>query len=327
MSTENVTVLFTDLVGSTQLASGLAPDAADELRRAHFAALRRAVASSGGTEVKNLGDGLMVVFATASAGLSCAVTMQQDVDRDNRRSDHHLGLRVGLSGGEVTKEGDDYFGDAVVEASRLCARAEAGQILASELVRATAGRRSPHGFQALGGLELKGLPEPLATVEVDWEPVDDVDAASCAIPLPSRLTLRPGIGVIGRDQERALLTDAVKRATAGEGREVVLVCGEAGVGKTTLVAEVVRSAFEAGACVLLGRCDEELGAPYQPFAEALGHFVSHGPQEQLWSHVQTTVPSSTGWSPVSAGAWGLSPHRRAPTRTPSGTCSSGRRWA
>ena len=117
-------------------------------------------ASSGGTEVKNLGDGLMVVFATASAGLSCAVTMQQDVDRDNRRSDHHLGLRVGLSGGEATREGDDYFGDAVVEAARLCARAEGGQILASELVRATAGRRSPHGFQALGELELKGLPEP-----------------------------------------------------------------------------------------------------------------------------------------------------------------------
>ena len=50
------------------------------------------------------------------------------------------------------------------------------------------------------------------------------------------------------------------------------------------------AAFEAGACVLLGRCDEELGAPYQPFTEALGHFVAHGPEEQLRSHVQTYGP-------------------------------------
>ena len=69
MTTENVAVLFTDMVGSTALASGLAPDAADEVRRGHFSILRQAIAEAGGTEVKNLGDGLMVVFASASAAL------------------------------------------------------------------------------------------------------------------------------------------------------------------------------------------------------------------------------------------------------------------
>ena len=69
MTTENVTVLFTDMVGSTALASSLAPDAADELRRGHFAILRQAVAEAGGTEVKNLGDGLMVVFALGVGGV------------------------------------------------------------------------------------------------------------------------------------------------------------------------------------------------------------------------------------------------------------------
>ena len=87
--TENITVLFTDLVGSTELSSGLSPAAADQLRRGHFSALRQAIASSGGTEVKNLGDGLMVVFATASAALACAVRMQQLVDRDNRKASSH----------------------------------------------------------------------------------------------------------------------------------------------------------------------------------------------------------------------------------------------
>jgi class 3 adenylate cyclase len=90
--TENITVLFTDLVGSTELASSLAPEAADDLRRSHFSALRQAIAASGGTEVKNLGDGIMVVFATASAALACAVAMQQAVDRDNRSAGRSLSL-------------------------------------------------------------------------------------------------------------------------------------------------------------------------------------------------------------------------------------------
>jgi class 3 adenylate cyclase len=307
VSTEHVTVVFTDLVGSTQLSSSVDPDTADRLRRAHFAALRPAIASSGGTEVKNLGDGLMVVFATASAALSCAVSMQQAVDRDNRGSEHRMGLRVGLTAGEATKEGDDYFGDPVIEAARLCARAEGGQILASELARATAGRRSPHQFRSVGALELKGLPEPVPTVEVAWDPIDDADLAARAVPLPPRLALRPGIGVVGRGPESDLLSEAFKRTSAGEGREVVLVSGEAGVGKTTLAADIVRTAYEAGACVLLGRCEEELGAPYQPFAEALGHLVTHGPVDLLRAHVEACGPELDRMVPALARRLGSLP--------------------
>ena len=171
MTTENVTVLFTDLVGSTALASSLAPEAADELRREHFSILRQAIAEAGGTEVKNLGDGLMVVFASASAALACAVAMQQGVERDNRDREQSVGLRVGLSGGEVSREDDDYFGDPVVEAARLCAACESGQILAADVVRLMAGRRSRHECRSLGELSLKGLPDPVETVEVRWEPL------------------------------------------------------------------------------------------------------------------------------------------------------------
>ena len=91
MTTENVAVLFTDMVGSTALASSLSADAADELRRVHFSILRQAIAESGGTEVKNLGDGLMVIFRSASASLSCAVGMQQGVERDNRGREQSVG--------------------------------------------------------------------------------------------------------------------------------------------------------------------------------------------------------------------------------------------
>jgi class 3 adenylate cyclase/tetratricopeptide (TPR) repeat protein len=284
-ATENVTVLFTDLVGSTELSTSLSSEAADDVRRRHFSTLRQAIATSGGTEVKNLGDGLMVVFPVASAALACAVAMQQAVHRDNATAERPLGLRVALSAGEATKEDGDYFGDPVIEAARLCARAEGGQILAADLVRANAGRRSPHVFTSVGELELKGLPEPLETLDVGWDPLTEEAATSAIVPLPARLALRPGVGVVGRAEELGGLFAALKRVAAGEGREVVLIAGEPGQGKTTLVAEVARHAQEEGMTVLLGRCDEELGAPYRPLQEALTHFVAHADEALLRSHV------------------------------------------
>ena len=286
MATENVTVLFTDLVGSTALSSSLTQDASDELRREHFSILRQAVAESGGTEVKNLGDGLMVVFGATSAALGCTVAMQQGVDADNRSGDRTVGLRVGLSVGEVSKEeGADYFGDPVVEAARLCARCESGQILAAEVVRLMAGRRSRHECRPLGALELKGLPDPVETVEVAWEPLTATESSSAeSVPLPGRLVFRPTVGVVGRDAEITTITEAFKRVAGSEGREVLLVSGEAGLGKTTLVAEATRTAFEDGACVLFGHCEEDLATPYQLFAEALGHYVTYAPEERLVTH-------------------------------------------
>jgi class 3 adenylate cyclase/tetratricopeptide (TPR) repeat protein len=284
LAIESATILFTDVVGSTELAQRLSPDAADDVRRGHFSILRQAIAETGGTEVKNLGDGLMVVFSSASAALACGVAMQQGVERDNRDREHSVGLRVGLSGGEVTREDDDYFGDPVVEAARLCATCESGEVLAAAIVRMTAGRRSRHECRSLGELILKGLPDPVETVEVLWAPLGGADSAA-SIPLPVRIAVRPAVGVVGREAEVQAMTDAAKRVAAREGREVLLISGEAGLGKTTLVAEVARSAFDTGACVVFGHCEEDLATPYQLFAEALGHYVTHAPEDQLVAHV------------------------------------------
>jgi class 3 adenylate cyclase len=284
--TENLTILFSDIVGSTQLSHLQSPDDADELRRRHFALLRKAVTEAGGTEVKNLGDGLMVIFASASAALGCAVTMQQAVEYDNRDRRHPpVGLRIGLSGGEVIPEDNDYWGDPVIEAARLCALCDGGQILAAEIVRLTAGRRSNHRYQDLGGLTLKGLPERVECTEVHWDPYDV--APNSTIPIPARLPARPGSGVIGRTIELATIRDAVKSTAAGEMHLALLIAGEAGQGKTTLVAEAARAAFDGGCCVLFGHCEEDLATPYQLFAQALGHFVAHAPEEQLLAHVAT----------------------------------------
>jgi class 3 adenylate cyclase/tetratricopeptide (TPR) repeat protein len=298
MTIENMAVLFTDMVGSTTLASSLSPDAADEVRRGHFSILRQAVTEAGGAQVKNLGDGLMVVFTSTSGALSCAVAMQQGIERDNRARAQPVGLRVGLSVGEVTHEDDDYFGDPVVEAARLCASCTGGQILAADVVRLMAGRRSRHECVPVGPLVLKGLPGPVSTVEVRWEPLGG--AATNSVPLPGRLRVRPPAGVVGRDAEILTLSDAFKRVAAGEGREVVLISGEAGLGKTTLVAETARAAFDAGACVLFGHCEEDLATPYQLFAEALGKYVTHATEEQLLAHVAAHGSELAGLVPALA---------------------------
>ena len=262
-------VLFTDLVGSTALRSRLGEDAAERLRRDHDALVTTAVEAGRGHTVKNLGDGIMATFTGASDAVGAAVAIQQVIARHNRSGLATLEVRIGISAGDVVFEGDDCFGTPVIEAARLCAAAQGGQILASEMVRWLA--RSAGGtYIPVGSLELKGLDEPVPAVEVGWEPLPP-----SAVPLPSFLT---DIGriFVGRDGELDRLGQLWKEATAGELR-LALLAGEPGVGKTRLAAELARTVHDSGATVLAGRCDEDLGVPYQPFVEALRHFVDHAP--------------------------------------------------
>jgi class 3 adenylate cyclase len=106
MATETITVLFTDLVGSTELPSRLGEATADELRREHFGLLRAALADAGGQEIKNLGDGLMVTFEGVGAGLACAVAMQQTLAA-RPASSEALSIRVGVGVGEAESEDGD----------------------------------------------------------------------------------------------------------------------------------------------------------------------------------------------------------------------------
>ena len=176
--TQTVTLLFTDLVGSTALASGLDREAGESLRQTHFGLLQDAATASGGVVVKNLGDGLMVVFTSPTRALACAVAMQQGIDRHNRRHEVPLAIRVGLSIGEVVEEDGDFFGEPVIEAARLSAAADGGQILATDTVRVIVGRHAVCEPTPVGDRELKGLPQPVSVVEVGWEPAVPDDAAA-----------------------------------------------------------------------------------------------------------------------------------------------------
>ncbi|MHB8466066.1 MAG: ATP-binding protein [Acidimicrobiales bacterium] len=274
-----VTILFTDVVGSTETLGRVGEVAANALRQDHFTTLRASIAEHRGEEIKNLGDGLMVVFASAIDAVACAVAMQEATARTAAK------IRVGLDVGEPFREGGDYFGTPVVVASRLCAAATVGQILASDLVRALASTRASATFHDAGYLALKGIAEPVAAWEVAWE----VPASPSQLPLPAALGTGNRVPFVGRQRELDQLLVDWKAARDGR-RTVSLLAGEPGIGKTRLAAELAAHAHEHGGVVLFGRCDEEPLTPYQPFVEALDHVIRHVSADELEALLGDTAP-------------------------------------
>jgi class 3 adenylate cyclase len=276
VSRATTTVLFTDVVGSTELRGRLGDDAAEELRRVHDRLLAQAVESNGGRMVKGLGDGIMATFAGASDAVSAAVAIQQEIDRLVRSGKVAvpLAVRVGVSAGDVVIDEGDVHGTPVIEASRLCAAAGGGEILVADVVRILAGSTGDHDYAPVGPLTLKGLEHPVVATRVEWRP-----AALSTVPMPAFLT-DVGRIFVGRDAEVERIGQLWKEALAGE-RRVALLGGEPGVGKTRLAAQVAAQVHDEGGVVLVGRCDEDLGVPYQPFVEALRHYVDHTPPADL----------------------------------------------
>ncbi|HKY77427.1 MAG TPA: AAA family ATPase, partial [Acidimicrobiia bacterium] len=273
-----VALLFTDLVGSTELLTRLGDDAAEELRHRHFSLLRRAIADSGGAEVKTMGDGVMVSFPSCLAAVTCAVAMQHAVVAHNEGNlDHRIAIRVGVDAGEPFQDEDDFFGTSVTVAKRLCDKADGGQILVSEVVAALVGSRGGFPFRSAGRLRLKGLPQPLAAVFVDWDS-STAKGQRLTTQSRSRRALAPrGPRLVGRDREMAVLDEALDRTRSGQ-FACVLLEGDPGVGKTRLADEVV---FAARGIALTARA-YPLGdtAAFGLWAEALERcFRDMGPAD------------------------------------------------
>ena len=263
-----ISILFTDVVDSTALATALGPDRADEVREAHDGAVARAVHAAGGTIVKHLGDGFMATFPGPSAACDAAIRSQQGVAKVAERLGVDLAIRVGIAMGEATSEGDDWFGPPVVEAARLCAAAGPGGILISD--RAAAMGTIDATTSSVGELELKGLDRPVPASLVAWQ-----GRSEDPVPLPSALRASARLPFVGRADVAARLAERFERAVA-VGGGLVLVAGEPGIGKSRLVAELATSAHADGAVVAFGRCDQDALFAYQPFTEAIRHLHEHG---------------------------------------------------
>jgi class 3 adenylate cyclase len=278
MASRTCTILFTDLVGSTELRSRLGDDAFDARRRDHDKLITDALARHDGELVKHEGDGVMAVFASAADALSCAIAVQQGLARERRRDEAPFVARVGVSAGDVSEEAGDFHGTPVVEAARLCSAAQGDQILAADVVRVLAGTRGGHQFELVGTLELKGLAEPLTTWAVAWA------REASRVEIPSRLGELAARGAcVGRDNELEAVVTAWKRATTGE-RRMVMVAGEPGIGKTRLAAEIAARVVDHGGVALHGWCDEDLGRPYQPWVQALSAYARASDADDLAAH-------------------------------------------
>ncbi len=285
---ELATILLTDLVGSTRLATSVGPARADELRDEHFEVLREAIRSSGGREFKNTGDGLMVAFSSASAAVGCAALMQQLFERRYRRAEQQLHVRIGLGAGESTVQHGDYFGMPSIEAARLCDKAPGGGILISPTVKMLAGRCENVELESVGELELKGIPDRVEAFAVRWAALEDesADAAGAGRwPLPPVLRSVPPVSYVGRVAERAVVEHARAAVRTGE-RRVMFVSGEPGIGKTRLAAYAAHGAHAEGFVVCWGACSEELAAPYEPWIDVCAQLVEHAPDELLAEYVQ-----------------------------------------
>jgi class 3 adenylate cyclase len=279
---ELATIYLVDLVGSTRLATSVGPARADELRAEFFALLHDAIDASGGREFKNTGDGLFVAFSSASAAVKCAVLTQQLFERRYRGAEQQLHVRIGLGTGESTVKDGDYFGMPSIEAARLCDKAPADGILASPMTKMAAGRVDGARFESVGELELKGIPEPVEAFTVVWEPLEpeQADARVGRWPLPEALRGVPRIAYVGRTVERAWLEQARASARSGE-RQLVLLSGEPGIGKTRLASYSALSANADGFAVCWGACSEDLAVPYEPWITVCSQLVEHAPEAVL----------------------------------------------
>jgi class 3 adenylate cyclase len=271
-------ILFTDVVGWTELGDRLGDDAADAIRREHFAAVRAALDAHRGKEIKTVGDSVLSTFRSALDAVRCAVAIQADAAFGPIR------VRIGVHAGEPITEEGHVFGTAVNVASRLCAVAEPGEVVVSDLTRSLLGRRGNFSFESTGPLQLKGLREqmlafrlrgdaPAAAVERPPTPAARTETSAPFRPVQPLLCPV----VVGRDRELSRLTTLVTAAIDGAGGAVGLV-GDAGVGKTRLCREMTDRANQLGAVVVAGRAvPGETPVPYRPLTEALLTAFRSGP--------------------------------------------------
>jgi class 3 adenylate cyclase/pimeloyl-ACP methyl ester carboxylesterase len=158
------TILFTDLVGHTEMMRRLGDDRGREVLREHERITRELLKQFGGAEVKTMGDGFMASFASVTKAMDCAISLQRAF---GAHEGEPLQVRVGLNAGEPIEEDGDLFGSTVIMASRIAAKAGAGEILIPEPLRHLLTGKS-YVYADRGETMLKGFEDPVRLYEVRW---------------------------------------------------------------------------------------------------------------------------------------------------------------
>ena len=166
---ETMTILFSDIKGSTEITDRLGDIAAQDLFKKHNTIVREQVSEFQGYEIKSMGDGFMLAFPSALNGILCAVQIQKMLYGHNSSSEGEpILVRIGLHTGEVIKENEDYFGRNVILASRISSQAKENQILVSSILKEMTASFNQLEFDTPMSVSLKGLPGDTLVYPVNW---------------------------------------------------------------------------------------------------------------------------------------------------------------
>ena len=273
-----LTFLLTDIEASTPLweRHGAAMGAA---LAGHQELITRTVAGHGGRVIKRQGEGdsTLSVFVRASDAVAAALTLQRALGRARWPGEIALPTRVALHTGEAELRDGDYFGPALNRAARLRSLGRGGQILLSRATAELVADQLPEGagLVDVGSHLLKGLSRPENVYAVAHP-----DLAAAPPVLTERAEHPDQVAFVGRRAERAELGGALDSALGGQGK-LVLVAGEAGIGKTRLAEELGAEARSREARVTWGRCREGTAPAYWPWRQALRAYAAGRPPEEV----------------------------------------------
>jgi class 3 adenylate cyclase len=274
-----VTIMFTDVEGSTRLLSTRGFTESHEIMKAYEAIIEEKVAEHAGRRIKGLGDGMMISFGSVRHGVECALEIQRAIGEYSKQNpERKIRVRIGLNTGEVVEEAGDIFGAAVNVAARVAGKARGGEILVSDVVRQLVGPMAEMQFALRGRYRLKGFPDRWRLHQVT---PGEVKEAARALPT--------GDGFVDREQERLDIRMVLERAATGSGG-MLFVTGAPGIGASRLASEVAGEATGKGWLVLSGRCMDQDGAPYAPFREILAAAVAAATSKTLQDAAEDNGP-------------------------------------
>jgi class 3 adenylate cyclase/tetratricopeptide (TPR) repeat protein len=290
-----VTVLFADIEDSTAMVAEADPEDAAEQIQPAVTAMREAVRRHHGTVNRVAGDGIMALFGAPLAyedhavrACSAALEIVRDV---TRRTDGAVKVRVGMHSGEVLLRGvendfaTDYdaYGGTPHVARRLERLAAPNSVrLSAQTLRLVEGHVQ---VRSLGRIDLRGLRDPVEVFELLGR---DAGQSRFAVRFARGLT-----EFVGREREMAMLLAELERAGRGECR-VVEIAGEAGIGKSRLVHELVVRAREKGWEVLSGAAEaqDRIGS-HRPLGRLLRAWLEVGERESQ-GEVQAQLERTAG---------------------------------
>jgi class 3 adenylate cyclase len=278
-------IVYTDIERSTALTEALGDAAARRLLRSHDEIVRREVRGHGGVELQPLGDGFKLAFETARDAVACAVAIQSALAELNRELETPLlSVRIGVNSGEPIRERGDLFGEAVILGQRVMSRASGGRIYATEAARDAAGELPGVRWLERGLYQLKGFERGFRVFEAVWAPEEVIARAWPGAAAETRDARWRGTAFVGRARELRQLERCLDEACEGQPR-IALVTGEAGIGKSRLIAEFLGLVALRPVALASGRCFADLAEPFRPFLDCLRQLHAALPAAALPGHL------------------------------------------